>query len=215
MEQVNIIGIDLAKRSFQLHGARADDSVAFRRKVSRGEAAVHSRRAAAMRGGDGGLCERPLLGPGDFEARPRSEVGPADLREAVREAAEERRGGRGGDLRGGAAPDHALRGGEGGRATGKGDAVPHARSSGAPAHADDQRATWPPGRVRRRSRRRDRLMSVGWHRHSRIRVRDDRERSARWVAFCSVRSLTSMRRSADWKRSSAPARVRTSRRHGS
>ena len=60
---------------------------------------------------------------------------PADLREAVREAAEERRGGRGGDLRGGAAPDHALCGGEGGRATGKGDAVPHARSSGAPAHA--------------------------------------------------------------------------------
>ena len=35
MEQVNIIGIDLAKRSFQLHGARADGSVAFRRKVSR------------------------------------------------------------------------------------------------------------------------------------------------------------------------------------
>ena len=35
MEQVNIIGIDLAKRSFQLHGARADGSIAFRRKVSR------------------------------------------------------------------------------------------------------------------------------------------------------------------------------------
>ena len=35
MEQVNIIGIDLAKRSFQLHGARSDGSVAFRRKVSR------------------------------------------------------------------------------------------------------------------------------------------------------------------------------------
>ena len=35
MEQVNIIGIDLAKRSFQLHGARADGSVAFRRKVNR------------------------------------------------------------------------------------------------------------------------------------------------------------------------------------
>ena len=58
------------------------------------------------------------------------------------------------------------------------------------------------------------LMSVGWHRRLRIRVRDYRERSARWVAFCSVRSLTSMRRSANWKRSSAPARVRTSRRHG-
>ena len=36
MEQVSIIGIDIAKHSFQLHGARADGSVAFRRKLSRG-----------------------------------------------------------------------------------------------------------------------------------------------------------------------------------
>ena len=35
MEQVTIVGIDLAKRSFQLHGAGADGSVAFRRKLSR------------------------------------------------------------------------------------------------------------------------------------------------------------------------------------
>ena len=35
MEELNIIGIDLAKRSFQLHGARSDGSVPFRRKVSR------------------------------------------------------------------------------------------------------------------------------------------------------------------------------------
>ena len=35
MEQVNIIGIDLAKNSFQVHGARADGSVAFRKKLSR------------------------------------------------------------------------------------------------------------------------------------------------------------------------------------
>ena len=35
MEQVSIIGIDLAKRSFQVHGAQADGSVAFRRKLSR------------------------------------------------------------------------------------------------------------------------------------------------------------------------------------
>ena len=37
MEQVSIIGIDLAKNSFQLHGARADGSVAFRKKLSRGK----------------------------------------------------------------------------------------------------------------------------------------------------------------------------------
>ena len=35
MEQVNIIGIDLAKRTFQLHGVRGDGGVAFRRKLSR------------------------------------------------------------------------------------------------------------------------------------------------------------------------------------
>ncbi|BBU62173.1 IS110 family transposase [Methylosinus sp. C49] len=35
MENVSIIGIDLAKRSFQAHGARADGSVAFHKKLSR------------------------------------------------------------------------------------------------------------------------------------------------------------------------------------
>ena len=35
MEHATIIGIDLAKRSSQLHGARADGSVAFRKKQSR------------------------------------------------------------------------------------------------------------------------------------------------------------------------------------
>ena len=37
MEEASIIGIDLAKRSFQLHGATPDGSVAYRRKVSRGK----------------------------------------------------------------------------------------------------------------------------------------------------------------------------------
>lgn len=37
MDQVSIIGIDLAKYSFQLHGARADGSVVFRKKLSRGK----------------------------------------------------------------------------------------------------------------------------------------------------------------------------------
>jgi len=52
MEEVSIIGIDLAKRSFQVHGARADGSVAYRRKLSRGKllkflaGAGRSRRSA-------------------------------------------------------------------------------------------------------------------------------------------------------------------------
>ena len=36
MEEVSIIGIDLAKRSFQVHGAKAGGSVAYRRKLGRG-----------------------------------------------------------------------------------------------------------------------------------------------------------------------------------
>jgi GNAT superfamily N-acetyltransferase len=37
MEQATIIGIDLAKRVFQAHGAAADGSVVFRKKLSRGQ----------------------------------------------------------------------------------------------------------------------------------------------------------------------------------
>ena len=33
MDEVSIIGIDLAKRSFQFRGTRADGSVAFRKKL--------------------------------------------------------------------------------------------------------------------------------------------------------------------------------------
>ena len=35
MEKVSIIGLDIAKRSFQAHGALADGGVAFRKKLSR------------------------------------------------------------------------------------------------------------------------------------------------------------------------------------
>jgi transposase len=35
MEKASIIGVDLAKHVFQVHGASADGSVAFRRKLSR------------------------------------------------------------------------------------------------------------------------------------------------------------------------------------
>ena len=37
MEEVRVIEFELAKRSFQLHGAKADGSVAYRRKLSRGK----------------------------------------------------------------------------------------------------------------------------------------------------------------------------------
>ena len=37
MEEVTIVGVDLAKRVFQLHGAAADGTVVFRKKLSRAQ----------------------------------------------------------------------------------------------------------------------------------------------------------------------------------
>ena len=62
MEQVHIIGIDLAKQVFQLLGARPDGSGAFQKKLTWGEGAGLSGVAAALPGCDGGMRERALLG---------------------------------------------------------------------------------------------------------------------------------------------------------
>ena len=37
MQQATIIGIDLAKNTFQFHGAAPDGAVVFRKKLSRGK----------------------------------------------------------------------------------------------------------------------------------------------------------------------------------
>ena len=149
MEEVSIIGINLAKRSFQVHG-EGGRVCGLPPEAEPREASGVSRRPSALCGGDGGVRQRPLLGPGDHGARPRGEAGSAGLREAVRQAAQERRRGRGGDHGSGAAADHAPRGGQDGRAASACDALSDARPAGAPAHADQQRTAGPPGRVRRR-----------------------------------------------------------------
>lgn len=58
----------------------------------------------------GCLRQCPLLGPGHHDARSRGEAGSADLRDAIRQEAEDRSGRR--DLRSGAASDHALHDGQ-------------------------------------------------------------------------------------------------------
>ena len=89
MPQVAIIGVDLAKRVFQLHGAAADGSVLFRKKLTRERflsflasqpLCVVAMEACATAHGWGREIERVghmvrLISP--------------DLRKAVREAAEE------------------------------------------------------------------------------------------------------------------------------
>ena len=68
MKDVSIIGIDLSKNSFQAHGAYADGSVAFRRKLTRARGV--SVVSAPLPCGDGGMRERALLGPRDRQVGP-------------------------------------------------------------------------------------------------------------------------------------------------
>ena len=91
MEKATIIGIDLAKRVFQLHGVTSDGRAAFRKRVSRGQllsllaeqpGAVVAMEACATAHWWGRAIE--LLG---HEVR----LDPAGLREAFCASPEERR----------------------------------------------------------------------------------------------------------------------------
>jgi transposase len=64
MEKASIIGVDLAKHVFQVHGARADGSVAFRKKMSRAKL-LPFLSSQPRCGGNGGLCRRALVGTRD------------------------------------------------------------------------------------------------------------------------------------------------------
>ena len=146
MDQASIIGIDLAKHSFQVHGARADGSVAFRKKLSRGKvldflasqppcvvameacgSAHHWGREAEKLGHEVKLVPPIYVKP--FVKRQKNDMADA---EATTEAAQR--------------PTMsfvAVKTEE----PGQRDAVPYARSSGTPADANDQRAAGPFGGV--------------------------------------------------------------------
>ena len=83
MQNVAIIGVDLAKRTFQLHGARADGSVAFRKKLTHSQFFDLSGGTIAVRGGHGSLRDGAWLGPGDREAGPHREVDRDTVRDEV------------------------------------------------------------------------------------------------------------------------------------
>ena len=90
MESVSIIGVDISKRSFQLHGATAEGKPVFSQEAFAGQVSLFPRQGAAMRGCDGGLRRRSFLGAADHRSWPRVQVDPADLREAIRQTAKER-----------------------------------------------------------------------------------------------------------------------------
>lgn len=89
MDEITIIGLDLAKRVFQAHGAYRDGNTAFPQKAQPFTVGAVPCRAASMHRCDGSLCKRPFLGTGRQGTRTRSSVDPAHLREALCETAEE------------------------------------------------------------------------------------------------------------------------------
>src|SRR5687768_1924444 len=101
MNEVSIIGLDLAKTVFQAHGAAADGAVVFRRKLTRHQVlrffAAQPNCVVAMEA----CCERASLGSSDWKPGTRGEADRAAVREAIRQAAEERRLGCRGNCRGG------------------------------------------------------------------------------------------------------------------
>ena len=60
--QAHTIGLDLAKRVFQAHGADASGRVVFRKRLVRAKVLEFFRRPAPLYGGDGGLRRGASLG---------------------------------------------------------------------------------------------------------------------------------------------------------
>ena len=98
MEQVSTIGLDIAKHVFQAHGADAAGHVLFRKRLTRtkliGFLAAQTPCVVAMEACAGAH----YWGARDRQAGPMRAADPAGLRQAVRQAAEERRSRCRGDL---------------------------------------------------------------------------------------------------------------------
>lgn len=70
MNEISIIGLDLAKNVFQIPGAGPDGKVALRKKLNRGRLLEFFAQATPLRGRDGSLRQRTLLGTGDQQIGP-------------------------------------------------------------------------------------------------------------------------------------------------
>ena len=144
MAEVTIIGIDLAKRVFQVHGAAADGAVVFRRKVSR------ERLLPFLAAWPGCIVAMEACGTAHDWGRGIEKLGhtvrlipPIYVKPFVKRQKNDAADAEG-HRRGGVATDHEVRGREVPGSAGPSDAVPHAGPSRAAAHAVDQRAPGPP-----------------------------------------------------------------------
>ena len=93
MGEITTIGLDLAKHVFQVHGVDADGATVLRKQLRRGQVLAFFGRLPRCRGGPGGVCDGALLGAGVGGARPRGAADAGAIREGLRQAQQERRGG--------------------------------------------------------------------------------------------------------------------------
>ena len=196
---VTRVGLDLAKNVFQVHAVDAKGEVVVARKLTRGRLVGFLRRAAAVRGGDGGVLVGAPLGAAIAGARARGEADPAGACEnrmfgATRTT---RRTRRRFARRRAAGPE--VRGGALDRQPGGADAPSGARTAGRPAHGAAERAARPPGRDRRRraagARTRLRVEAPGREASTRTARSSFPNASARAAAAERRRSTRSTRRS--------------------
>ena len=150
--EITTIGLDLAKSVFQVHAIAARRSCCPQGVAAGAGAAVLYQAASCLVGME-------ACGTSHHWARELDKLGhevrlmpPAYVKPYVKRG-QDRCGGCRGDLRGGDAPDHALRAGEVGRAAGGAGAASDARSAGQAAHAAGEHDPRSAGRVRHRDPR--------------------------------------------------------------
>ena len=150
MVETTIIGLDIAKQIFQVHGVSADGEITVRRRLRRSE----------VLGFFGGLARcivgLEACGGSHFWAREIAAFGhdvrliPTGLCEALREAWQDGRSRRRGHMRSGSAANDALRPNQVGRMPSCFDGAEDPRSPGPPANPGDQRGSRPSCRARHR-----------------------------------------------------------------
>src|SRR5215472_13293301 len=134
---ITIIGLDIAKNVFQVHGLDETGQPALRRKLCRAEVLrLFYHLEPALVGIE--ACHTAHHWAREIARSPGS-AHAAAVREALRQEPEERRGGCRSDLRSGAAADYAVHAGRGRRPTSRSPAPPNPRPSDPTAQQPDQR----------------------------------------------------------------------------
>ncbi len=128
------IGLDMAKNVFQAHGVDTEGEVVIRRQLRRSQVIAFFKKLPPC------LVGLEACATSHYWAREIEKLGhdgspdAGGLREALRQAQQERRGGCGSDLRGGDAAADAVRRDQDARAARGADAASNARTSGRSAH---------------------------------------------------------------------------------